>query len=197
MLELRIGGVFCRFSLLFPAMVAVAVTLDPSVFSLWCLAASFMHEAGHFIALLAFDCKPQRISIGLFGMRVEQDPAKRLGYRQNALVSLAGPAVNLVTFCILSFFHGNEAAAMVHLVLGVFNLLPIEPLDGGQALYCLMVLRMEEETARKWVLRVSVITLFPIAAAGFFVLAMSGYNITLLAVSLYLSLLLLLKEKNG
>lgn len=195
MLELRIGGVPCRFSLLFPAMVAVAVTLDPSVFSLWCLAASFMHEAGHFTALLAFDCKPQRISVGLFGMRVEQDPAKRLGYRQNALVSLAGPAVNLVTFCILSFFHGNEAAALVHLTLGVFNLLPIEPLDGGQALYCLLALRMEEESARKWVLRISVITLFPIAAAGFFVLAMSGYNITLLAVSLYLSLLLLLKEK--
>ena len=55
MLEVRIGGVVCRFSLLFPAMVAVAVTLDPSVFSLWCLAASLMHEMGHLIALLAFD----------------------------------------------------------------------------------------------------------------------------------------------
>ena len=35
-----------------------------------------------------------------------------------------------------------------------------------------------------------------IAAAGFFVRVMSGYNITLLAVSLYLSLLLLFKEKS-
>lgn len=196
MLELRIGGVLCRFSLLFPAMVAVAVTFDPSTFSLWCLAASLMHEMGHFIALLALDCKPKCLSVGLFGMRVEQDPARRLGYRQNALASLAGPAVNLVTFCILSFIQGNETAALVHLTLGIFNLLPIEPLDGGQALYCLLALRMEEEPAQKWVLRISVVTLFPIAAAGFFVLVMSGYNITLLAISLYLSLLLLCKEKS-
>ena len=69
MLEVRIGGVVCRFSLLFPAMVAVAVTLDPSVFSLWCLAASLMHEMGHLIALLAFDCKPKRMVLGLFGIR--------------------------------------------------------------------------------------------------------------------------------
>ena len=138
MLEVRIGGVVCRFSLLFPAMVAVAVTLDPSVFSLWCLAASLMHEMGHLIALLAFDCKPKRMVLGLFGMRVEQDPARRLGYRQNALVSLAGPAVNLVTFCILSCFRGNETAALVHLTLGVFNLLPIPPLDGSKVLFAVL-----------------------------------------------------------
>ena len=134
MLELRIGGIPCRFSLLFPAMVAVTVTLDSTTLSVWCLTASLMHEMGHFIALLFFDCKPRRISVGLFGMRVEQDPARRLAYRQDALVSLAGPAVNLVTFCILSLTKGNEAAALVHLTLGAFNLLPIEPLDGGQVL---------------------------------------------------------------
>lgn len=196
MLELCIRGIPCRFSLLFPAMVAVSVTLDPSTLTVWCLAASLMHETGHFIALLFFDCKPRRISLGLFGMRVEQDPTKRLGYRQDALVSLAGPAVNLVTFCILSFTRGNEAAALVHLTLGVFNLLPIEPLDGGQVLYCVFATHMDEESARKWILRVSVVTLLPIAAAGFFVLVMSGYNFTLLAVSLYLSLLLLCKERS-
>lgn len=195
MVELRIGGVLCRFSLLFPAMVAVVVTLDPTVLSLWCLVASLMHETGHFVALLALDCKPRRVTLGLFGLRVEQDPARRLSYRQNALVSLAGPAVNLVSFCILSGFHQNGAAALVHLTLGVFNLLPIEPLDGGQALYCLLACRMEEGRARRWILRISVAVLLPLATAGFFVLVMSGYNVTLLAVSLYLGLLLLFKEK--
>ena len=166
MLEVRIGGVVCRFSLLFPAMVAVAVTLDPSVFSLWCLAASLMHEMGHLIALLAFDCKPKRMVLGLFGMRVEQDPARRLGYRQNALVSLAGPAVNLVTFCILSCFRGNETAALVHLTLGVFNLLPIEPLDGGQALSALCQRLFTLERAGKICLAVSICTLLLILAGG-------------------------------
>ena len=135
--------------------------------------------------------------------------------RDMALTALAGPlsnllmaALSLAIFRVLytfvdSIWFLNMAArvlistfASINIGLAVFNLLPIEPLDGGQALYCLLAMRMEEEPARKWVLRVSVITLFPIAAAGFFVLVMSGYNITLLAVSLYLSLLLLFKEKS-
>lgn len=38
-------------------------------------------------------------------------------------------------------------------------------------------------------------TILPLAAAGFYVLLHSGYNFTLLAVSVYLVLLLLLKKK--
>ena len=54
---------------------------------------------------------------------------------------------------------------------------------------------MEEPKATRAVLVVSVVTILPLAAAGFYVLLHSGYNFTLLAVSVYLVLLLLLKKK--
>lgn len=195
MVEFTLMGIRFRLSLLFPAMVVVMLTLDPSTLSMWCVVASMMHETGHFIALLALNCKPSRISMGIFGVRVEQDPARRLGYAANCVVSLAGPMVNLVSFGVLSCFAGNGAAALVHLTLGAFNLLPIEPLDGGQALYSLLALRYPEDKARKIIFLVSVLTLLPIAAAGFYLLMISGYNFTLLAVCGYLCLLLLLKQK--
>lgn len=195
MVEFTLGGIRFELSLLFPAMVVVMLTLDPTAMAMWCVAASAMHEAGHFIALLALNCTPKKICMGIFGIRVEQDPAHRLGYAANCAVSLAGPLVNLISFGVLSCFTGNGAAAMVHLTLGVFNLLPIEPLDGGQALYSLLALRHSEEKARKIVMWVSVLTLLPIAAAGFYLLIASGYNFTLLAVCGYLCLLLLLKRK--
>lgn len=84
---------------------------------------------------------------------------------------------------------------MVHATMAVMNLLPVEPLDGGQALFCLLAPHMEEPRARRVVLLVSVLTILPLAAAGFYVLLHSGYNFTLLAVSVYLVLLLLLKRK--
>ena len=84
---------------------------------------------------------------------------------------------------------------MVHATMAVMNLLPVEPLDGGQALFCLLAPHMEEPKATRAVLVVSVVTILPLAAAGFYVLLHSGYNFTLLAVSVYLVLLLLLKKK--
>lgn len=195
MIEIDLGGTRLRLSLLFPAMLAVLLTLDSSGMSAWCVAASVMHEMGHFAALLAFGVQPARICVGIFGVRVEQNPRAPLSYSRNLVVSLAGPLVNLLTFLILIGGGGMPAAAMVHAVLAFFNLMPVEPLDGGQALYCALALHMEAERAEKAVLAVSVITLLPLAAAGFYTLIASGYNFSLLAVSVYLCLLLIFKHK--
>ena len=54
---------------------------------------------------------------------------------------------------------------------------------------------MREEKAEKVVMAASVITLLPLAAAGFYTLIDSGYNFSLLAVTLYLCLLLIFKRK--
>ena len=111
-------------------------------------------------------------------------------------VSLAGPLVNGLSCGILLLLGGGwTTPVMVHATMAVMNLLPVEPLDGGQALFCLLAPHMEEPKATRAVLVVSVVTILPLAAAGFYVLLHSGYNFTLLAVSVYLVLLLLLKKK--
>ncbi len=193
MLEIRIGGIPVRVSLLFPAAVVVLLTLDTAGTAGWCLAASAMHEAGHFLLLLAFGCRPACIHMGIFGVRVEQNGSRPLSYGRNVLVSLAGPAVNLITFTVLYLAGGWTVPAAVHFVLGVFNLLPIEPLDGGQALFCLLALFVSERTANRVVMAVSVLVLFPLGVAGWMVMLGSRYNFSLLAVCVYLFLLILLK----
>ena len=195
MIEIALGGTRLCLSLLFPAMLVTLMALDPSGMSAWCIAASVMHEMGHFAALLAFEAQPARICVGIFGVRVEQSPRLPLSYGQNLIVSLAGPLVNLITFLILMASGGRTAAAMVHAVLAFFNLLPVEPLDGGQALYCSLAMHMDAQRAEKAVLAVSVVTVLPLASAGFYTLIDSGYNFSLLAVSLYLCLLLIFKRK--
>ena len=90
MLELRIRGVDFRLSLLFPAAIVVLLSLDSSGLPLWCVAASAMHEAGHFLALYALGSRPAAISVGIFGVRVEQAPTSRLGYGGSLRVD--GPA---------------------------------------------------------------------------------------------------------
>lgn len=196
MLKFRLWGTEWACSLLFPATVVVLLTLDTGGMAGWCLAASVMHEAGHFLMLLACGGRPAQVSIGIFGVRVEQDVHAPIGYGKNVWVSLAGPLVNGLSCGILLLLGGGwTTPVMVHATMAVMNLLPVEPLDGGQALFCLLAPHMEEPKATRAVLVVSVVTILPLAAAGFYVLLHSGYNFTLLAVSVYLVLLLLLKKK--
>ena len=196
MLELRIRGVDVQLSLLFPAAVVLLLSLDPSGMPLWCIAASLMHETGHFLALFALGSRPAAVSVGVFGVRLRQDPAARLSYGGSLLVSLAGPSVNLLTFAVLAATVGPAAVpALIHLTMGAFNLLPVGPLDGGQALTFALASRWGEDRAESVVQAVSIAVLVPLVTAGAYYMIRSGYNFTLLAVSLYLGLLLLFKKR--
>ena len=54
--------------------------------------------------------------------------------RQELLAALAGPLVNLV--CGALFCMRSPAFAAYSLMLGIYNLLPVWPLDGGRAVRC-------------------------------------------------------------
>lgn len=195
MLKLRAGGIEFRLSPLFPAVLVIILTLDRSGVAAWCVAASVLHEAGHFFMLFLLGSRPAAVIMGVFGVRVEQRPQNRLGYGQEILVSLAGPAINLICAAAVAILGGGAAVVSVHLTLGLTSLLPVEPLDGGQILYEALAWKKGEETAERIAFTVSLLTLFPLAAAGFWVLIQSGYNFTLLVLSVYLCLLVLFKRR--
>ena len=110
------------------------------------------------------------------------------------LVSFAGPAVNLACAAVLALLGGGMTVVSVHLTLGLTSLLPVEPLDGGQILYAALAWKKGEEKAERVTFAASLLTLFPLAAAGFWILIQSGYNFSLLVLSLYLCLLVLFKQ---
>ena len=196
MLKIFISGIEYRLSLLFPAAVVILLTLDQTGIAAWCLAASVMHEFGHFAAMYAFGSRPSSVNIGFFGVAVKRNPGISVNHAESMLIALAGPAVNLVSFIILYSLTGWTVPVIVHLIMALFNLLPVESLDGGQALYYAMAEPLGEEKAERVVFLMSVLLLIPLATAGFFLLLHSRYNFTLLAVSLYLGLLIAFKRKN-
>lgn len=195
MIKIYIGSVEYRISILFPAVLVVLLTLNNTSVPVWCVAASAMHEAGHFAAMYACGCRPSAVSIGVFGVSVKQRP-EYFGNRVGALTALAGPAVNIVSFAVLLPLCGWSVPTLVHLVMGVFNLLPIEALDGGRALYYSIAEIKGDRKAEYICFVTSLLTLIPLATVGFFLLLRSGYNFTLLAVSVYLGLIFVLKRRH-
>lgn len=184
MLEKQMGGVRFRVSLLFPALLTVLLLAESDSPAVSCVLASAMHEGGHLLAMLALGCPPHVCTLSAFGMRIEMGARQMIGYRRNILISLAGPTVNLLAAPLLWVLN-CRTAAIVHMVLALFNLLPASALDGGQVLYCLLCMRGREQTADKCLRAVSAAVLLPLAAVAFRLFFSGRGNGTLLIVSVY------------
>lgn len=103
------------------------------------LGAAAIHELGHCLALWRLGAHVTGFRIGILGAVLATD-SRRLSYSGELLAVLAGPAANLLCALLLTALGGTRWAVSVgaHLVLGIFNLLPVRPLDGGWALYLLL-----------------------------------------------------------
>lgn len=193
MLEWRIGGICCRLSLLFPALITAMLLWQPNGLAISCLLASLVHEGGHLVAMLAAGVPPQRCTLGAFGMRIDLQTSL-IGYGNHIIISLAGPLANGLAAAVLFLLDSSDAAA-VHLLLAGFNLLPAAALDGGELLrYGLCLLGMEH-LANLLLRLISALVLLPLATISIWLLFMSS-NPTLLIVSTYLVVLIIFSEKN-
>ncbi len=195
MLSFQLGG--CRLNLHFScfALLAFCCLFAGFTGGAFLLLAVSLHECAHLAVLFFFRAPPKSAGFSALGCRLELAPGNRLSYWQNAAVSLAGPAVNLLCFALLALCglqeHGFSSAS---LALGAFHILPIEPLDGGLALRAFLCGFLDERKARKTTFFISLLLLLPMASLGFLVLLRTRYNFSLLAMSVYLMLYLLLKR---
>ena len=108
----------------------VLAALDRSGSVLPILYAMGVHELAHVVMMLACGGRVRRLTLRFADLRID---AAGLGYRQELLAALAGPLVNLI--CGALFCMRSPAFAAYSLMLGIYNLLPVWPLDGGRALY--------------------------------------------------------------
>jgi stage IV sporulation protein FB len=85
--------------------------------------------------------------------------------------------------------------ALPHFALGVFNLLPVMSLDGGHLLAIILDKRFSPRTVAITLKVTTFVFLLPLMTAGLYVLLNSGYNYSLLIISIYLIVLLFLKNR--
>ncbi|MCX5515919.1 hypothetical protein C3941_05225 [Kaistia algarum] len=127
----------------------VAATLGLSI---------LLHEYGHAFAAFRCGIMPKTIVLQWLGgiTTLNREPYTR---RDRILVTIAGPAVNL-GLALLGYALAPLASswllgwslntlAFINLALGLFNLLPAIPLDGGRVLYQLVGWRWGEAAAMK------------------------------------------------
>ncbi len=141
-----IAGLFVLFyasnldSTIRPSAVRYLVA---AAFVILLYASVLVHELSHCVVARAFRLPVRRILLYPLGgySEIEQEPPTP---GQEFLVSAAGPAVSLglaaVGYGILTFIPGGLPRVLIgqlvlaNLLVGIFNLLPGLPLDGGRIL---------------------------------------------------------------
>ena len=160
--------------------------------------AVIIHECGH---LLQCSFANLRLIKSKFRCLKSRLPIfKQLNTtRQNIFIIFFGPLVNFICFILfyLLYLYNSEfllPIALVNLCTGLFNMLPVMSLDGGQLMYVILRRKFSEKSAEKIINITAVIILFPLTVLGFMVLLNSKYNFSLLFVCAYLIASLLCKN---
>ena len=111
---------------------------------------AFFHELGHLFAGIFLGFKPQSLSINPVGLSVAFD-IKAEDYNEKIkkgnmlalkklIIAFCGPAINFFIVFLFMFYDVDlfglprEFVIYSNILIGLFNLIPIYPLDGGRIL---------------------------------------------------------------
>jgi Zn-dependent protease/CBS domain-containing protein len=162
--------------------LALAVALFASV---------VVHELAHVLYARAKGGHVLDITLWMLGgvSRMTEPPARP---RHEAMMAFVGPlasfGIAIVAFAV-AFLFGRESftvqfgffyLAQLNLVLGVFNLLPAFPMDGGRILRALLAMRLGRRRATRIASIVG-----KVFAAVFVVLGLFSFNLLLLLVGYF------------
>lgn len=141
MSRLRVGKLVFRDPVLLCGVVYLLLYFDASGFLRLGLLAAILHELGHIFVY----CIQQRhlpvIEVTMTGFCM-RTAGERLSPRRRFVLAAAGPAVNFLLAGVWALRLAQTATIrgsafwVANLLTGLFNLLPVPPLDGAQMAAC-------------------------------------------------------------
>lgn len=155
----------------FAVFLVILAVLYPFPLGLWVAGAvavfTLVHELGHALAARRYECEAS-ISLDFMVAYAAYSPPRPLTWRQKVSISLAGPSLQVATATLVLLAVGvnpfsrddiasSEMSAAVWwagIALGLVNLVPLTPLDGG-AVVAEVAERLAPNRGRTVVMQVS------------------------------------------
>ena len=155
----------------------------------------FIHELGHIFVGLIFNMKIEKLEIMPFGFSVSFEDSVTENFKK-IFVAAAGPLVTLAL--ILIFFNIEiklkQEIIYSNILILIYNLMTIYPLDGGRIIKGILQIKVEEERAQKMIWKLTKITMIIIT----FVCSIAVYyfkNIAIFLSCIFLWIIILRIEE--
>ena len=153
-----------------------------------------LHELAHILLVKVFGGKVSGFRLGLPGATLWVRGVYRFKPRERYAVYLAGPGVNaiiaLAAWKSAQFLYEPpeilQYVFLYNIVLCVFNLLPVFPLDGGRVLQIFLGNRMGVLRANRYIIKAGLCTGSVLMVLGLVQAVLYPWNITLLCAGVYI-----------
>lgn len=136
----------------------------------------FIHEIGHFLAMRIFKYN----DLGIFFVPLigafTTGQKDTISQRQNVIILLAGPLPGVIIGVILYYFglrDNNEfllRTSNIFILLNLFNLIPVMPLDGGRVIKSMFFENNELINKIFLFLSITVLTIYSLYTQSYFLL---------------------------
>lgn len=169
---------------------------------------AILHELGHLLAGILLGMKVEKMELIPMGLSVSfklspEDYNKKIGKGnqltiKKILVALAGPITNIAITLIMMGMEFSMGIKLLiiysNILIALFNLLPIYPLDGGRIVKGILHLILGRQGANRYINDISMITAICLTAIAS-IAVVYFKNIAIVLIILYLWYLVLKENK--
>lgn len=152
----------------------------------WFAVACAVHELGHMAAVRLLGGRVEEVRLTGVGAELRPHRGRMFSYGEECLIALSGPLASFLLALLAAAwarkFGGADAYLLtgLSLVLGVFNLVPAGPLDGGHIIRALLTRAFGPDKSERFCGVVTKGLTAALAALGLWVLSKSGNFMLLL-----------------
>lgn len=196
-MKLKLGPADVRISV--SALLMPVLTLIAGFFTEYTAVffSMLLHELGHITAAALCGIRTDTFTISVLGFSAGIQ-ISRCSRKEAVFIYSAGPVLNLLIFSTASILEwvlpGQQEyislLSMSSLFMGLFNLLPVMPLDGGQLIYELLSGGIGSNKAGRAVRALAWTASAVLTAAGVYQLIITTYNPSLVIIGLYIMIAL-------
>lgn len=175
----------------FGVLLAVLLFLDEQNILPWALLACLIHELGHYLMIQMLGGRVCAFRLSIVGAEMTPERKRLFSYREELLIAAAGPLASLSAALLAGYaaragqWEGLYLFCGLNLLAGLFNLLPVSPLDGGRILR-ILISQWFEVQAEVICNRVTGILAAGLLALGVFLMLFHGTGVTLILTSAWL-----------
>ncbi len=179
---------------IFAIIIILVIAKQIEIYA-WLMLFALIHELAHMLTGILLKLKPKTLEIQPFGIGIIFESFENTE-KNKIIIAMAGPLINILIALFFSSIDVNVKDIIINcnIILAIFNLLPIYPLDGGRILKALIKMKSTGEIAEKIINKISNILMILITVLSS-VLILIYHNIGLVLIVAYLWIIVI-KENN-